>query len=166
MADTADNPLAAARQEAASRMAEAWRRERRMDSADDLLARAREAMTVDLYALGTGGAYIELKDAVGELDAMLSSGGPLPSAWKRPPVIATLYATPAVLAERDAKISRLTAELDAARNVPVEYVITAGLEAAMVADPYREDGAILRTTDGKREAWAWKAAVKTWEQVT
>jgi len=67
----------------------------------------------------------------------------------------------AALREASAKIVRLTA----ARNVPVEYVITSGLEAAMAADPHREDGTILRTTDGERKAWAWKAAAKTWEQV-
>ena len=188
------------------------------DTPDDLLARARQAMTVDLYALGTGGAYIELKDAVSELDALLSSGGPLPAAWtpagpqrvaqsmgaargevpeftkpesertaldelqwyrgyaravraegtKRVAVSVianTLGAAFRSLADTDAEISRLTAELDAARNVPVEYVITVGLEAAMAADPHREDGTILRATDGKREAYAWKAAAKEWEQV-
>lgn len=50
-------------------------------------------------------------------------------------------------------------------DVPVEYVITAGLEAAMAADPHREDGAIIRVTDGKREAYTWKAATKEWGQV-
>jgi hypothetical protein len=77
----------------------------------------------------------------------------------------TLGAAFRSLADTDAEISRLTAELDAARNVPVEYVITVGLEAAMAADPHREDGTILRATDGKREAYAWKAAAKEWEQV-
>ena len=67
--------------------------------------------------------------------------------------------------EAIAEISRLTAELDAVRAVPAEYVITAGLEAAMTADPHRADGMILRVTDGKREAYVWKAAAKTWEQV-
>ena len=32
--------------------------------------------------------------------------------------------------------------------------------------PAREDGSIIRTPDGKREAWAWKAAAKTWERAT
>jgi hypothetical protein len=191
------------------------------DSADDLLARAREAMADDLYALGAGGAYVELKDAVSELDALLSAGGPLPTAWadctpvrtvadapgpdgiitavahvqdqpslsgtgtlsfpdseipdtwafdepgsERAALISGLAAALRSMAEKDAEISRLTAELDTARNVPVEYVITAGLEAAMAADPHRTDGTILRATDGKREAWRWSATAKTWEQVT
>lgn len=67
------------------------------------------------------------------------------------------------LAERDAEIARLTAELDAMRPVPVEYVTTAGLEAAMAADPAREDGCLLRVTDGRRESYAWRPAAGTWE---
>jgi hypothetical protein len=174
-------------------------------------------MTDDLYALGTGGAFIELKDAVSELDVLLSAGGPLPSPWTpagpqrvaqsigaaggevpefdKPEsertaldelqwyrgyaravrsegakqvavsVIANaLDAAFRALADKDAEISRLTAELDAARNVPVEYVITAGLEAAMAADPHREDGSVLRETDGAKRAFAWRAATRTWEQ--
>jgi hypothetical protein len=140
------------------------------DTPDDLLARARKMRNAWLDAPDRSDAEFEgaqdMYRAFHDLDRLLSAGGPLPAAWKRPPVIATLYATPAVLAERDAQISRLTAELDAARNVPVEYVITSGLEAAMAADPHREDGTILRATDGKREAWRWSATAKTWEQVT
>jgi hypothetical protein len=70
-----------------------------------------------------------------------------------------------MLAESRAEVSRLTAQLDQMRDVPVEYVTERGLEAAMASDPDREDGALLRTTDGKRQAWAWNAAAKTWEQV-
>ena len=69
------------------------------------------------------------------------------------------------IADKDAEISRLTAELDDARNVPVEYVPTAGVEAAMAADPSREDGSVLRETGGQRRAWAWRAATKEWERV-
>jgi len=155
------------------------------DSADTLLARAREAVT--RYAQETPGslgermAVADLGCAFDQLDTLLSSGGPLPSAWVDCTPVRTvadvpfpgrimtglprLYVTPAVLAERDAQIGRLTAELDAARNVPVEYVITAGLEAAMAVDPHREDGCLLRVTDGKREAYVWKAAAKEWGQV-
>ncbi len=67
--------------------------------------------------------------------------------------------------EKDAEIHRLTAELDATRNVPVEYVITAGLEAAMAADPHRADGDVLRETDGQKRAFAWKAATREWERM-
>lgn len=70
------------------------------------------------------------------------------------------------IADKDAEIARLTAELDDARNVPVEYVPTAGVEAAMAADPSREDGSVLRETGGQHRAWAWKAAAREWEQVT
>ena len=190
------------------------------DSADDLLARARQAMTGDLEY---DDAFIELKDAVSDLDTLLSAGGPLPAAWADcAPVINVVSHIPDIvdlpdgdqvfaptprtglirevidtrrvnelltsdlnaevgrhngtrnrlavarneIADREAQISRLTAELDATRNVPVEYVITSGLEAAMAADPHREDGSVLRTTDGKREAWAWKAATSAWDQVT
>jgi hypothetical protein len=69
------------------------------------------------------------------------------------------------VAEKDSEIDRLTAQLDQMRDVPVEYVTERGLEAAMASDPDREDGALLRTTDGKRQAWAWNASAKTWEQV-
>jgi hypothetical protein len=89
-----------------------------------------------------------------------------PDVSERAALISGLAAALRSMAGKDAKIHRLTAELDAARNAPVEYVITAGLEAAMAADPHREDGTVIRTTDGKREAWAWKAAAKEWEQVT
>ena len=58
------------------------------------------------------------------------------------------------LADKDAEIARLQAELDAASDVPVEYVTEAGLAAAMAADPHREDGSLLRVTDGKQQAWA------------
>ena len=136
------------------------------DSADDLLARAREARQAWLDSNCIQDGCLEAADeAYAELDALLSSGGPPPAAWKRSPVIATLDATPAVLAERDAEIARLTAELDAIRAVPVEHVITAGLEAAMTADPNREDGAVIRVTDGQRKAYVWKAATREWEQV-
>jgi hypothetical protein len=69
----------------------------------------------------------------------------------------------AVLAERNTEIGRLQAELDATSDVPVEYVVEAGLAAAMAADPHREDRSVLRTTDGERKAWAWKAATREWE---
>ena len=68
------------------------------------------------------------------------------------------------LADKDAEISRLHAELDAMRDVPVEYVTESGLAAAMAAGPDRDDGTVLRCTDGKREAWAWNAAAKEWRQ--
>ena len=69
------------------------------------------------------------------------------------------------IADKDAEIQRLQAELDAASDAPVEYVTTSGLEAAMAADPARVDGAILRLTDGEREAFAWRAAKREWEPV-
>lgn len=69
------------------------------------------------------------------------------------------------VAEKDAEIARLQAELDAASPHPVEFVTTAGLEAAMAADPHREDGAVLRVTDGDREAFAWRSARQAWEPV-
>ena len=140
------------------------------DSADDLLAAARQALydwtVADDRTDAERNASARLNSAFEMLDHLMMAGDPLPSAWKRPPVIATLYATPEVLAERDAEIARLTAELDATRAVPVEYVITAGLEAAMAADPHREDGAVIRVTDGQRKAYVWKATARTWEQVT
>lgn len=71
-----------------------------------------------------------------------------------------------LLSEASAEIARLQAELDAASDVPVEYVVEAGLAAAMAADPHRDDGALLRCTDGERKAWAWKAATRIWEPVT
>jgi hypothetical protein len=71
-----------------------------------------------------------------------------------------------MLAESRAEVSRLTSQLDQMRDVPVEYVTERGLEAAMAADPDREDGSVLRTTDGQKRAWAWKAATREWEQVT
>jgi hypothetical protein len=77
----------------------------------------------------------------------------------------TIAALRRELAERDARIARLTAELDGLRSVPVEYVTERGLEAAMAADPDRPDGAVLRCTDGQQRAWAWKAAAREWEQV-
>lgn len=139
------------------------------DSADDLLAAARQALydwtVADDRTEAEWNASARLNSAFEMLDHLMMAGDALPSAWKRPPVIATLDATPEVLAERDAEIARLTAELDATRNESVEYVITAGLEAAMAADPNREDGCLLRVTDGEREAYVWKAAAKTWEQV-
>ena len=67
------------------------------------------------------------------------------------------------LAGKDAEIARLQAELDATSDVPVEYVVEAGLAAAMAADPHREDGALLRTTDGSRRAFAWRKAAGEWE---
>lgn len=69
------------------------------------------------------------------------------------------------LADKDAEIARLTAELDDLRQVPVELVTERGLEAAMAADPDRADGTVLRVTDGKREAWVWRAATTEWEKV-
>jgi len=70
------------------------------DTPDDLLARARQAMTDDLYALGAGGAYIELKDAVSELDLLLSAGGPLPAAWV-PAAGRPVTDVPRVVADRE-----------------------------------------------------------------
>ena len=72
----------------------------------------------------------------------------------------------ALLAEKDAQIARLAAELDDCRNVTVELVPTAGIEAAMAADPDREDGVVLREMGGQKRAWAWRAATREWEQVT
>lgn len=69
------------------------------------------------------------------------------------------------LAEQDAEIARLRAELDAASDKPVEYVTTSGLAAAMEAEPSREDGSVLRVTDGGRQAYAWRAASGMWEAV-
>jgi len=71
-----------------------------------------------------------------------------------------------LLAEATAEIARLTAELDGRRDTPVEYVPTAGIEAAMAADPNREDGAVLREMGGQRRAWAWRVAAGEWGQVT
>ena len=147
------------------------------DSTDTLLARARDAVTRYAQAkpgsLGENMAAADLGCAFDELDVLLSSGGPLPAAWADCEPVRPVTDVPlpvrvpgsAMLAECGAEIARLTAELDAARNVPVEYVITAGLEAAMAVDPHREDGTVLRVTDGKREAWAWKAAAREWEQI-
>jgi hypothetical protein len=69
------------------------------------------------------------------------------------------------IADKDAEIARLQAELDAASEHPVEYVTISGLEAAMTVDPHREDGALLRLTDGDRQAFAWRAARQVWEPV-
>ncbi len=182
------------------------------DSADDLLKQARQSARDWLDARARGQHRVpcgdQMADALRELDALLSFGGPLPAAWADcAPVINVVSHIPDIvdlpdgdqvfappprtalvrklagkdaeiarlralhgeaanlLSEASAEIARLAAELDATRNVPVEYVITAGLEAAMAADPHREDGTIIRTTDGKREAWAWKAAAREWEQV-
>ena len=68
-----------------------------------------------------------------------------------------------LLGEAGTEIARLQAEIDAASDHPPEYVIEAGLAAAMAADPHREDGARLRTTDGERKAWAWRKAKGEWE---
>jgi hypothetical protein len=70
-----------------------------------------------------------------------------------------------VFAEYDAELDRLRAELDGLREVPVEYVTPRALEAAMAADPGREDGSILRETSGERRAFAWRAAAREWVQV-
>lgn len=70
------------------------------------------------------------------------------------------------MAERDAQIARLTAELDDARSATVELVPAGYLETAMAADPDRLDGTVLRETGGQRRAFAWRAATKEWEQVT
>ena len=70
------------------------------------------------------------------------------------------------LAEKDAEIARLQAELDAAAEHPVEYVTTSGLAAAMAADTHREDGAVIRVTDGERQAFTWRAAKGEWEAAT
>lgn len=67
------------------------------------------------------------------------------------------------LADKDAQIARLQAGLDSASDTPVEYVTTSGLEAAMAADPAREDGAVIRVTDGNRQAFAWRVAKREWE---
>lgn len=69
------------------------------------------------------------------------------------------------LADRDAEIARLHAELDGMREVPVEYAPTAALEAAMNADPGREDGTILRETGGERRAFEWKAQAGEWVRI-
>jgi hypothetical protein len=139
------------------------------DTPDDLLAKARAGMGEWLDAEDRSDAEFEaaqrMYQGIYDLDRALSSCAPLPSAWARPPVIATVYATQAALAEKDATIARLTAELDEMRDIPVEYVTERVLEAAMAADPHRENGAILRTTDGQKRAWAWKAATREWEPV-
>jgi hypothetical protein len=73
---------------------------------------------------------------------------------------------PLILAEKDAEIARLTAELDSLRDAPVEHVTSeAALAAAMTADPGREDGSVLRETYGAKRAWAWRAATREWELV-
>ena len=70
------------------------------------------------------------------------------------------------IADQEAEIDRLKAEIDNLHGIPAEYVTTeAALEAAM-ALPGREDGAVIREAGGQRRAWAWKAAAKEWEQVT
>lgn len=69
------------------------------------------------------------------------------------------------LAEKDAEIARLHAELDGMRQVPVEYATTAALDAAMAADPAREDGAILRETGGEERAFEWKAQAREWVRI-
>jgi len=55
------------------------------DSADDLLARTRNALARWANAKpGTSAEWMsatDLVDAVTDLDALLSSGGPLPTAW-------------------------------------------------------------------------------------
>jgi len=145
------------------------------DSTDTLLARAREAWHdyVDTAPHPAPSTAALLALNFHELDVLLSSGGPLPAAWAacEPARPVTDVPLPvrvpgsAMLAECGAEIARLTAELDAARNVPVEYVITAGLEAAMAVDPHREDGTVLRVTDGAKRAFAWKAATREWEQI-
>ena len=70
-----------------------------------------------------------------------------------------------LVAEKDAVIDRLQAELDGLREAPVEYVPRAGLDAAMAITD-REDGAIIRELGAEKRAWEWKAAAKTWEQMT
>lgn len=70
------------------------------------------------------------------------------------------------LADRDAEIARLQAELDGMRQVPVEYAPTAALEAAMAVDPAREDGTILRETGGERRAFEWKAQAGEWVRIS
>jgi hypothetical protein len=118
-------------------------------------------------------AHIQDQPSISGTGTLSFPASEIPDTWafdepgsERAALISGLAAAIRSMAGKDAEISRLTAELDAARNVPVEYVITAGLEAAMAADPHRKDGSVIRTTDGKREAYAWKAAAKTWEQVT
>ena len=140
------------------------------DTPDDLLAKARAGMSEWLAAEDRSDAEFEasrrMYQGIYDLDRALSSGTPLPSAWARPPVIATVYVTPEFFAEKDAEIDRLTAQLDQMRDVPVEYVPSAAaLETVMAADPGREDGAVLRETYGQRRAWAWKAATREWEVV-
>ena len=119
------------------------------------------------YSVVAGGPDIaaDVREAQHRIEAGEIADTWAPDVSERAALISGLAAALRSLAEKDAEISRLTAELDATRNAPVEYVITAGLEAAMAADPHREDGTILRTTDGEREAWAWKAATKEWEQI-
>jgi uncharacterized coiled-coil protein SlyX len=70
------------------------------------------------------------------------------------------------IAEKNAAIDRLQAELDGLREVPVEYVTPGALKAAMTADPAREDGAILRETSGEKRAFQWQAGTREWAQIT
>lgn len=168
-----------------------------MSTPDELLAKARAGMGEWLDAEDRSDAEFEaaqrMYQGIYDLDRLLSSGAPLPSAWargdsrdlidtKRVNELLTsdlndevgrhnqtrnrLAAARDEIAGRDARIARLQAELDAASDVPVEYVVEAGLAAAMAADPHRDDGALLRCTDGERKAWAWKAATRIWEPVT
>jgi hypothetical protein len=136
----------------------------------------------------------ELVRWFGGLDRLLSSGAPLPSAWERrdDPVVREMLSRlpPRLsaaqrhvrgdfrdeyedagwlrtrLAEKDAEIRRLTAELDDARHVPaVEYATSpAALEAAMTADPGRENGVVLRETYGQKREFAWRKGRQQWEQ--
>lgn len=70
------------------------------------------------------------------------------------------------VADRDAKIARLQAEVDAMGDVPVEYVTEAGLQAAMTVDPGRADGTVLRETNGARRAFRWDAKTRQWVPFT
>jgi len=112
-----------------------------------------------LDALRDIGRAIQAKDA--EIRDLRAAAGGYAAEVSR---LRALHAEAArLLGEAAAENARLQAELDAASDHPVEYVTTSGLEAAMAADPHREDGTILRCTDGQRQAFAWNAPAGQWE---
>lgn len=139
---------------------------------DDLLARIRSEWREWLAAVPASpaerraakGCYVGFET----LDTLLASGAPLPSAWASARIGGWVAAGAhfAQVAERDAEIARLQAELGALSPHPVEYVTTSGLEAAKAAGPDREDGSVLRLTDGARRAFTWRAAGKAWEPLS
>jgi hypothetical protein len=170
MAETPDGLLARARQARADmrdhvtfaprKLAEAW------DELDALLS-AGGPLPAAWYAKGgmiTEGEYASPPRVVPQgkvYDVTLTTAG---EEFYQVPG-SRLREMRDALAGKDAEIARLTAELDAARNTPVEYVPAGGLEAAMAADPDREDGCVLREMGGERRAFAWKAATGEWEQI-